>query len=71
MGIKVYAKKSNPFQISLTLINQIEECLYVAKFKNLNFSSKLRGLRCHRSYFSVICKSIDGNKFLERELKEN
>ena len=32
MGIKVYAKKSNPFQISLTLINQIEECLYVAKF---------------------------------------
>ena len=50
MGIKVHAKKSNPFK-SLTLINQIKECLYVAKFKNLNFSSKLRGLRCHTLRF--------------------
>ena len=31
MGIKIHAKKSNPFK-SLTLINQIKECLYVAKF---------------------------------------
>ena len=31
MGIKVRAKKSNPFK-SLTLINQIKECVYVAKF---------------------------------------
>ena len=30
MGIKIHAKKSNPFK-SLTLINQIKECLYVAK----------------------------------------
>ena len=69
MGIKVYAKKSNPFQISLTLINQIEECLYVAN-KNLNFSSNSVAHNVNR-YFSVICRSMDANKFLERELKEN
>ena len=46
MGIKFHAKKSNPFK-SLTLINQIKEL----QNKNLNFSSKLRGLQYHALLF--------------------